>query len=356
MSILPFIAKDSLGRPWPPDFMHEVEAIQILLAKLWINLQHLPDTYVVLANLQKPNADVVILGERGIGVIELKGYGGLITGWHDQAWLSDKTTLVKAGDYLNPFRQAQAYGDQLRAKILPYILPPAIRLDASRHDQLKFQTAVCFTNPAANLSQLKLAVAKWPPSARRRWESNFSVRTLDEIPAWMTALRFEYDPGSGRRSEPYRLAPETLRNLATLRLDAGEWSDVKELMPTGQPYAYLTFLAEHEPNQVFGLQKDVVVVGRSKTVCDVVAPEACTLISRAHARIERRLAKVYVVDQSQHGTYVDGKLVKGEQLLASGQVLSLGGITADERIGRYRFTVPGQSPADSATQITTSDK
>ncbi|PYQ22368.1 MAG: hypothetical protein DMF81_12385, partial [Acidobacteria bacterium] len=86
--------------------------------------------------------------------------------------------------------------------------------------------------------------------------------------------------------------------------------------------------------------KDQTLVGRDPT-CDVVVGDGS--VSRKHARVERRGASWYVVDQgSANGTFLDSQRV-AEAQLHSGQEVRFGAVA-------YKVEIEGE---DAATTILT---
>mgnify|MGYP007070560483 CR=1 FL=1 len=48
------------------------KSIEWMLKKAWEEFHHIQATYAIIANLRHPSADMVILTERGVGILELK--------------------------------------------------------------------------------------------------------------------------------------------------------------------------------------------------------------------------------------------------------------------------------------------
>ena len=67
--------------------------------------------------------------------------------------------------------------------------------------------------------------------------------------------------------------------------------------------------------------KKIYTIGRDEG-CDIVIPDSTDVISRLHAtiRVESN-DKIFITDQSRNGTYVNGRLVVGQQLIKLGDVV-----------------------------------
>src|SRR5271166_2010024 len=73
--------------------------------------------------------------------------------------------------------------------------------------------------------------------------------------------------------------------------------------------------------QRWTLQSDLTVIGRGNE-CDLLLPER--QISRQHIRIRRSGIQYIVEDlESKNGTWVNGQVLKGEQLLQDGDEINL---------------------------------
>ena len=79
MPVVAYVARDPAGNPWPPVHEHEAAAAIGMIQRLHESLNHERSLYVVLANLQAPSADLVVLTELGLGVVELKHYSGALS-------------------------------------------------------------------------------------------------------------------------------------------------------------------------------------------------------------------------------------------------------------------------------------
>lgn len=159
MPVKYFVSKDSRGKEQPPDFSHEVTAIIEIIKQLYAAFNHHKNLYVIVANLNKQDAmaDMVILTERGIGIVELKGYPGQIT-MRGTEWyaglkaIPGKPTIAgKSAGYRNPHEQVQLYMDAIRYKLLHPASEPWLPGKYADWVEFQFGTAVCFTHEDVSL-------------------------------------------------------------------------------------------------------------------------------------------------------------------------------------------------------------
>ncbi len=349
MPVKLFVSRDSGGRQWAPDHAHEAQATQEIAQRLWGKLHHVDTLFLMLANLHEPSADLVIFTERGLGVIELKHHSGQITLDRDGTWCADRRPIT-SGIRDNPHQQVQAYAEALRLKTLPYLLPKDLRRDASRWDDFKCQTAVCFTNPAAHIQELRETLSHGSGVRCKQWERDFSLLTPEEVPSWVLAIRHGIDQGKTKKFEPYRLDPNTILNLVGVVLNATEWTEILDLMPDGEPWGYLLASGNDRPTPI-GLIRDTISIGRDPENT-VVVPELGS-VSRKHAQITRELNRVNLQDLSKNGTYVNGAKIVRTGRLQHNDIILLGDPHA---IGRnYQLQFKLRSKEDLTMKATGSE-
>jgi hypothetical protein len=120
MPVKVYVSRDSQGQPWSPDHEHEARSVIEIVKKLWLAFNSQKQLYAVAANLHRPSADLVILSERGIGIVELKHYYGRISR-QGSTWYAGKTR-IKAGSeskgYRNPHEQVQDYAAEIRSALI----------------------------------------------------------------------------------------------------------------------------------------------------------------------------------------------------------------------------------------------
>lgn len=344
MTLKIYVAKDLSGKEWAPDYVQEVTSLEWMLKKAWNEFHHLPTMYCMIANMRQPSADLVVMTERGLGVLELKHSPGEITIGSDGSWYADGNR-INAGIHLNPRTQVQKYAEQLRPDLLPWLLPASMKKDPSRWNDMKFQTGICFTNPGANFDTLSQAVALKRPPPLVSWESNFSVIGPSDFTAWVRELRFQVSQGPAKKFQPIRVPPTTIIYIATKVLATVEWKELVAAMPTGEPYGYLV-LEDQEGRQVFNLHKDESVIGRSPN-CEVVIPERYSRVSKRHCKIIRNVSGIEIIDLgSTNGTYLDGKIISDSAVsvpLSHKCQVNLGGQIAGVKVCCLTFEMHEQA-------------
>lgn len=333
MTVKVFVSRDSEGRPWPPDYSHEVNACQAIVSDIYYRLNHHNQLYVIVANLHQPSADLVVITERGLGVAELKGHGGRITVHKNGYWYADRQLIKAGGQSDTPHEQVQTYARKLRQALWSFIAPETLRYKSWQTGDLKFQTAVCFTNPSAELSQIRTVFQDPSRIERAPWESKASILTIDEVPSWVDQLRFELQLGPEYNFEPYRLSPERIQKIVVGPLDGTEWAEILDLLQVSrEPYGFLHRLDDDAPIQTHNLVRDAYLIGRDHAKCDVVIPDSCVRVSREHAVIKRIIGRhrieVIFEDQSNNGSYINGVRVTGPQELQHMDKIILGGRNA----------------------------
>jgi pSer/pThr/pTyr-binding forkhead associated (FHA) protein len=340
MALKIYVAQDSKGREWPPDTQHEVGPCEWMVQKAWEEFHHLQELYAILLNVRHPSADMIVIRELGLGVLEMKDYFNEIhIEWKD-AWTAGGSHAIQAGIHLNPREQVRSYARSLREKIIHDLLPADMQTGKNHWNSLKFQTAVCFTNPRAGLQNARKYVEARPPELEP-WEEKFSILALDDFTDWVHRLRFELKKDPPKNPEPIRLSPEKIEFIATQLLDQVEWEEIYPSMPTGHPYGYLV-LEDTKGRQVFNLLRDRSIVGRSHE-CDVVIPERFSRVSKRHCLIQRNLDGVIVRDYpSRNGTFKDDKRLEKTTSLQHGDVLVLGGSSSKMEPCTLRFELHGR--------------
>lgn len=351
MPIKAYVSRDSEGRPWPPDYDHEAPACIDVTKRLWKAFASQPTLYAVGMNLHQPSADFVTLSEHGIGVLEFKHHFGRIRQMLDGTWYANHI-LIRAGapsqGYKNPRFQVQAYAEQIRDRLIhPEQSPAWLPGNPTAWSEFKFQTGVCFTHPAAHITNLEDSMRRRPDNLP--WE-DFSVLAPGNVPDWAASLRFEANQGRAERFEPYRLTPAQILDIVTRLLGLVEWTEIINLMPTGAPYAYVSLVEGGHYMQVFGLDRDEITCGRNVEKCSVLIPERYTGVSRIHACIMRTVEGVYVTDlNSKNGTFVNRQRVTGPRRLEHNDRISLGGIEPNDKVCLLVFTAGSPVPDSAET-------
>jgi hypothetical protein len=356
MAVQAFVSRRSDGTPWPPDHEHETGATCGIIQRLWAAFHHERVLYAALVNLHRPSADLVIVNDRGIGIVEMKHSSGVITS-RDGVWHADDDP-IKAGtrsDIKNPHEQVQAYAKTIRSIIAPELAAWWKLPEADVFRQINVQTAVCFTNRDAQIAATRADLEREAQTIRRPWEV-FSILTPAEIPEW--ALRLSFGMKQGREADfaPYTLNGAQIYTLATRTFQVTEWSEIRELMPDGQPYGYLLLMHEGRETRYFPLKAIETTIGRDSAKCDLPIPELYGKASRMQARITRVAGYVWIEDLgSSRGTFVNGARVERLTRIKAGQRLTFGGAEAGDGICTLHFAtkLPDNLTAESTMMQTT---
>jgi hypothetical protein len=359
MTVELYVGKDPQGRAWEPDFTHEVEAAIRIAGKVWRTYHAARELMLLAFNLHFPNIDLLVISERGIGLVEMKGHHGKISFGAEDHWLADGEKMVgykvvpgrerPAASYRNPHHQVQGQGDRLLERLLPVIREDYPELTRGKRRHLRMQTCVCFTNPESDLAELRGGLSAWTRGRLKSWESDFSVATPEEIPEWISALRFEIKQADTPPYYPFRLEPARQRLLLARLFDVERWTAVERILPVTR-YARLHQMRGDRNVAAFSLWEEETFLGRDHLKCTIVVPLQCTKVSRIHAVIRREVAGIVLEDLNSHnGTYLDGRRIAGKALLDNGAVLSLGGDGESEKESRYIYRTidPAQELLDT---------
>lgn len=353
MPVKIFARRDAEQRPIPPDHSFEVRGCLEFIRQMWRPYHRRQELYAVAANLHLPSADLVVITPYGLGVVEFKHYPGRIT-QVGTTWFADGHRIVAGATqadgtakYDNPHGQVQNYANQLRDKLIhpvrrPEWLPGVPRTWAD----IRVQTAVCFTHPFADVGELETSLLH-----ERRgclpWE-DFSVLTLPKAASWVAELQFGLTKGRAEEYAPELMTPTHIVNVTRHLLKCVEWTEAPDLMPTGEPYAYLTAInADGMPGYSYGLRDDENLIGRDPKQCIVDIPEELrSTVSRRHARLIRSIEGVFLEDLgSRNGTYLNGQRVIRPVLLQAGQVVTLGNPEFSGQCYQLVFTHDVSDPA-----------
>jgi hypothetical protein len=241
MTVELFVGTDPQGRIWEPDFTHEANAAIRIIGTAWRAFHAARELFLLAFNLHSPNIDMLVVSERGIGLLEMKAHHGLITVDPQDHWLAGGEKMLgykpQAGrerpesSYLNPHGQVQRHGDLLQERLLPVIREQYPALSRGKRRNLRMQTCVCFTNPEADLSELRQAIPEWNRGRLRPWESDFSVLVPAEVPEWISTLRFEVKQADRPPYYPFRLDASKQRPLLERLFHVERWKAVERMLP-----------------------------------------------------------------------------------------------------------------------------
>jgi hypothetical protein len=359
MTVELYAGKDPQGRIWEPDFTHEVNAAVRIVGKAWRAFHASRELYLLAFNLHSPNIDLLVISERGIGLLEMKGHRGPIRIDAEDHWLADGQMMLgykvipgrerPASSYLNPHDQVQGHGDRLVERLVPVIREQYPELTRGKRRGLRLQTCVCFANPDADLCWMRETVPQWSRKRLRYWESDFSVISADEVPEWISTLRFEVKQIDSPPYYPFRLDPAKERPLLMRLFPVERWKSVERIMPVNR-YGRLQLIRDGRALATYSLWEEETYMGRDHLRCTIVVPEHCTKVSRMHAVIRRELEGIVLEDLHSHnGTYLNGQRIPGKAVLSEGAVVSLGGSGNSEKESRYVFHLIDKSQEDTDT-------
>ncbi|WP_372364671.1 FHA domain-containing protein [Candidatus Uabimicrobium sp. HlEnr_7] len=326
-----------------PDYAHEVMSLIPIIKNIFFAFHHEQSLYAIIANLdeEEASADLMVITRRGIGIIEFKGnYGVVRQGEKNNHWCAGKV-IVKGGNnnkYGTPHKQVQAYAQKIRD-----VLISGENLERELPwKSFRFNTAVCFTHKKAKFHKFREWYAQ-KQDLLENWEQ-FHILSATEIPEWVASLRFEYKKNYSGGYQPYSLSNEEIEYIATKLFKTVEWSEIDQLMPDGQPYAYLSIMREGQAGN-HGLKFDREVIGRSATNSDFIIPASFEKVSGKHLEITRTLAGIFVEDiGSKNGTYINGQMLTTKTLIEDQQKIYLGGTNPCEScILKFSLTPPDTS-------------
>ena len=317
------------------DMVHEAMPITDIIKQIHYSYNHLFDTpCVVMANIDKPaKADLVIVTDKGLGVIELKHVPGRISeDKESHNWFFEKE-LLNAGNHNkhgNPNEQVRKYARSIR-----YWVRKKFGDDSPKWNPLKIQTAVCFTHEAADFSAL---FELYPKS-----NVDFQILKPDQIVQWIAGLRFG--------NVPLKLTTQQLEHEVVKEIfGVMEWQEIEPIVEkVWQPFGYLQL-----DDVTFPLMSRQVKIGKKAESCTVIIPKSFRRVSRVHAQIEQKLGEIVLTDLgSKNGIFVnDGKRITQATALRNGDKIALGGPGTDEKSCLLEFSL--EPPTSSArTEVRT---
>jgi hypothetical protein len=233
--------------------------------------------------------------------------------------------------------------------LLPLIKEDYPELTRGKRRNLRMQTCVCFTNPDVDLSEIRKNLPEWNRGKLRPWESDFYVATPEEIPEWISALRFEVKTLDTPPYFPFRLDPAKQRPLLMRLFGVERWKNMERILPVSRFGKFQQVRGDRTLASFF-LWEEETFLGRDPLKCTVVAPEQCTKVSRMHAVIRRELEGIVLEDLSSHnGTYLDGTRISGKVVLQDKAAFTLGGEGHSEKECCYAFREIGIGTEDVDT-------
>lgn len=308
MTVQIYTGQDSLGTPQTSSHSHEQMALIQILKRCWSTFHQGEEFYTFAANVQKPSADLVVVSRYGIGIVELKHYSGKISVGGGDAWFAGNER-IKSGCYSNPHQQVYDYASRIRHTLLnPSGAIPFLPGKPFEWETFRLNTAVCFTNPDAEIGGISASSRSGELKPRSAWE-RFQIVSLDGFVDWVAALRFGVEFQKGKVFAPHTLTNSMIQLIARSALGGTPWEEVQPLMPTGEPYGFLYLIDSGEEAFRYSLVSDEVHIGRDIDM-DVSIPERFSTVSRNQACIEKQSDGIYFTDVgSRHGSTLNGQRV-----------------------------------------------
>jgi len=329
MSVTIYVGRDFLGDTALPETDHEAKGVYRVCRYLWETWFHASDRhFAIVANPQytetgqELSADMVVISERGLGVIELKHTPGIINCMGPKrTWYYDKYKTVGAGaDFQNPYQQVASYVQQIRGDLIDKMRLPGEPLD---WDKFEFQTAVCFTNYLADIEDCREKTHLL--HLDEPGEGSCEILHPKDIGEWAEEIRFNCKMGNTERFQAFQWTAAEVNHIATQFFGAREWrSLINQVSAMGKPYGYLT-LQEGMASQTYSLHRTNVMIGREPE-CHVVIPHGFLKSGRKHVQITRFLSDDIILEdnKSTNGTYVNGQQITERYRLQDGDVIALG--------------------------------
>ena len=344
MPVSAYVTRDETDE-LPYTYAHEATGAVSLLQRLYSAFSDEPHEYAVIANLRSPQADLVVITELGLGVVELKHNSGRLS-LGGATWLTEHGPIKAGADgrFANPREQVQHYAALLRKQLVPKCAAWWSLMEHNLGKNLHTQTAVCFTHPNLVVAPEVKATLMQAADADYGRHGRFDILTPHDFPAWAAALRFEVVERRERDFRPYRLGRGQIAELVSM-FHGVEWSTASALMPSDQAYAYLLIHQGQREPQIFALHTLDLQIGRSTSNCALIVPRGHGKVSRLHARISRHGDQIWIQDlQSSYGSFINGVRVSQVLELSPGDRVTLGG--PEPGSGIYSFEFMRRLPND----------
>jgi hypothetical protein len=173
---------------------------------------------------------------------------------------------------------------------------------------------------------MRARMPEWCAGRLQPWESDFAIMAPEDLPAWISALRFEVKALDVPPYYPFRLNPADLEAILRGLHPVERWAAAERMLPAVR-YGSLVHQREGETLATHMLWEEETRIGRDTVRCTLVAPAECARVSRQHAALRRVGERVLVRDLgSNNGTFVNGERVTDEVALADHARISLGGL------------------------------
>jgi hypothetical protein len=294
-----YIGNNHQGQQEKFAYFHERSALLQIAQSLWQEYSRTDKVCALLVNLQNPQADLIILTQEGLGVVEMKDCRASIMGGVSSEWFyldenGEPTQAVKSGKQKNPLVQVEKHKEIIQNKLIEFnekefSLPRWI----NKNKYFFIQSAVVFTNRKFSLEKLSLDQDK-------RLDSWFRLLWLEGVTPWVSLLKF----GTGM------LSTNDIKIIATRCLQANRFIEFEKGLSNQEPYGFIWPISEGKQYHI-PLNRDTILIGRDPKH-PIYFPK--NLISRNHAKIVRRAESVFIVDlESKQGTWLNGTRLEKQQ-------------------------------------------
>lgn len=269
--------------------------------------------YTLIFNVQNPPADLVIISNDGMGIIDMKHIGDRVEGnerstWHIVDPNGDKKTIENR--HINPAKQVLDYKTTIYRDLREFAtmhaeIPKWIQLD-----EFFTQGAILFTSDQFSPDGINLgSYATW-----------LKLLWLDSVTDWAQSLSFQH-----RRSrQHFRLNDSEIEYIASYFFNTSPWNEIEGFLSARDPYGYL-FLVEGNQRKVrISLETETARIGRSRE--NDISLESL-YVSGIHCQITHKPDGNFLEDLgSGNGTWLNGiQLTKGKkQKIKSGDEIVLG--------------------------------
>lgn len=270
--------------------------------------------YFLLFNLVEPPADLVVISNDGIGIVDFKNINSPIEGDENSTWYiinDDGSKTEIENNHINPAKQVGKYSRQIKRILVDRAQTNSILPKGMQGENFHTQSALLFTAEEFSTESLKIG------SSYSRW---LSLRWLDTIADWVYSLSFFRK----RSRQQLSLSTKQIEYIIEDIFEGSVWQEIDGFISGAKPYAYLYLLENGRPQIRIELNQERVKIGRSKK-CEISLEPLG--ISKQHAQITHYPTKTVLEDLgSSNGTYLNGKkLEQSKQYeLSTGDIIVLG--------------------------------
>jgi hypothetical protein len=163
MTLSVYISRDAVTKT-ERGFEHPFERFAVLQAakQLWRHYAKSQTHFALIANIERPPIDLVLISNNGIGIVDLKDYSSQVEGKDDTPWfIIDKhgkpTVQLKSGVHLNPFEQVKTYRRKVYGSLRGFVEQnPRLMPTSLLNHQFGIQASVVFTAQKFDLNRIKI--------------------------------------------------------------------------------------------------------------------------------------------------------------------------------------------------------